>query len=180
MLAPRSGQELRCSLKGAFNMRTVVVFVMGLVLGSVVATSMAQSNRLAGMDGVNHVGLYVQDVDKAAAFYTQKMGFKEAFTVHDDKGQIFLKYIQVNKNTFIELQPVTKGRTAGISHMGLQVANIRETVDTLKKRGVTVEEPRTGSTKSLIAKITATDGVRIELSELPPESLQSKAIASWK
>ncbi len=162
-------------------MRTSLVFLFGLLLGSAVSTSLAQGNRLAGIDGVNHVGIYVKSLDEAKTFYTQKMGFREAFTVNDDKGQPFLTYIQVSPNTFVELQPAGPNRTPGISHFGLQVGNIRATIASLKQRDVVVEDqPRVSSTKSMIANVTGTDGVRIELSELSPDSLQRKAIDSWK
>lgn len=165
-------------------MRTSIVFVIGLLAGLLLAptipTSLAQGTRLAGMDGVNHVGIYVANFDESMAFYTQKMGFKEAFTVRDDKGQPTLAYMQVSPNTFVELQPAGPNRPVGISHVGLQVEDIRATIASLKQRGVTVDEPRVSSTKSVIANISAPDGVRIELSELTPESLQRKAINSWK
>lgn len=161
-------------------MRTSVVFVMGLLLGSAVATGLAQGNRLAGLNGVNHVGIYVENFDQALAFYTQKMGFQEAFTVRNDKGEPVLAYVQVSRNTFVELQPAGPNRTPGISHVGLHVDDIRATINTLKERGVTVEEARASSTKSLIANVSVPGGVRIELSELPPESLQRKAMDNWK
>lgn len=161
-------------------MRTSIVFVIGFLLGSAVSISFAQGNRLSGMDGVNHVGIYVSNFDASIAFYTQKMGFREAFTVHDDTGKPFLSYLQVSPQTFVELQPAGPNRTPGISHVGLQVEDIRATINTLKERGVTVEDARVSSTKSMIANISAPDGVRIELSELTPESLQRKAINSWK
>jgi catechol 2,3-dioxygenase-like lactoylglutathione lyase family enzyme len=160
-------------------MRTAVVFVTGLLLGSVVST-LAQGNRLSGMNGVNHVGIYVSNFDESVAFYTQKMGFREAFTVRDDKGQPMLAYMQASRNTFVELQPANANRTPGISHFGLHVDDIKGTIAALRQRGVTVDDARASSAKSLIANVTAPDGVRIELSELGPESLATKATESWK
>lgn len=161
-------------------MRTSIVLAIGFLLGSAVSVSFGQGRRLSGMDGVNHVGIYASNLEASVAFYTQKMGFQEAFTVHDDKGQPFLTYLQVSPQTFVELQPAGPNRTPGISHVGLQVEDIRATINTLKERGVAVDEARASSTKSMIANISAPDGVRIELSELTPESLQRKAINSWK
>lgn len=160
-------------------MRTSIVFLLGLLLGAAMSTSLAQENRLAGIDGVNHVGINVENFDEAMAFFTQKMGFREAFTVRDAKGQPTLAYVQASPNTFVELQPAGN-RPTGISHFGLQVRNIQETITTLRQRGVTVEDARVSSTKSMIANVTAPSGVRIELSEITPESLQRKAIDSWK
>jgi len=74
------------------------------------APGFAQGNRLAGMNYVNHVAISVANFDEAFAFYTQKMGFREAFTVRDDKGQPLLAYVQASRNTFVELQPANANR----------------------------------------------------------------------
>jgi catechol 2,3-dioxygenase-like lactoylglutathione lyase family enzyme len=160
-------------------MRTSVAFVLGILLGSAIPGVMAQNSRLAGMDGVNHVGINVENFDDAMGFFTQKMGFPEAFTVRNAQGQPTLAYVQASANTFIELQPANN-RPLGLSHVGLQVEDIRATIATLKQRGVTVEEARPSSTQSLIANVTGPGGVRIELSELTPESLQRKAVDGWR
>jgi catechol 2,3-dioxygenase-like lactoylglutathione lyase family enzyme len=161
-------------------MRTSMVFVLGLLLGSVFATGMAQEKRLAGENYVNHVGLAVENFDEAFAFYTQKMGFREAFTVRDANGQPTLAYVQVNRNTFIELQQANANRRPGLNHFGLHVENLRATVATLKERGVTVEEPRARPDDSSVANATDPFGTRIEMFEFGPQSPQGKAIASWK
>ena len=46
-------------------MRTSVVFVMGLLLGSALAPVLAQGQRLAGENYVNHVGMAVENFDEA-------------------------------------------------------------------------------------------------------------------
>src|SRR5438093_10265720 len=122
-------------------MRTSVVFVMGILLGSALAPVLAQGPKLAGENYVNHVGMAVENFDEAMTFYTQKMGFREAFTVRDANGQPTLAYVQVNRNTFIELQQANANRRPGLNHFGLHVENLRATVATLKQRGVTVEDP---------------------------------------
>jgi methylmalonyl-CoA/ethylmalonyl-CoA epimerase len=161
-------------------MRASFVFLIGVLVGSAIATGFAQGARLAGTNYVNHVGISVENFDDAFAFYTQKMGFREAFTVRDDKGQPVLAYVQASRDTFVELQPANASRPAGLSHFGLHVEDLRATVATLKQRGVTVEEPRAGRQDSSVANATGPGGVRIELFEFGPESLQRKAIDSWK
>jgi catechol 2,3-dioxygenase-like lactoylglutathione lyase family enzyme len=170
---------IRRSARGA-NMRTAFVFVMGLLVGVCVATGFAQGSRLPGVNGVNHVGISVEHFDEAMAFYTQKMGFSEAFTVRDDRGQPALAYVQVSRDTFIELLPADANRRPGLDHVGLHVEDIRATIASLKQRGVKVEDARTGRTKSVIANAIDPGGVRIELSELGPESLQRIAMNRWK
>ena len=164
-------------------MRTSIVFVAGVLVGSAIATGFAQGERLAPVNHVNyvnHVGISVANFDEAFTFYTQKMGFREAFTVRDDKGQPTLAYVQVSRDTFVELQPANATRPPGLTHFGLHVENLRATVAALKQRGVTVEEPRAGRQDSSVANATDPGGVRIELFEFGPESLQGKAISSWK
>jgi catechol 2,3-dioxygenase-like lactoylglutathione lyase family enzyme len=161
-------------------MRTSVVFLVGLLLGSAIAPGFAQGDRLAGTNYVNHVGISVENFDEAFAFYTQKLGFREAFTVRDEKGQPTLAYVQASRNTFVELQPANATRPAGLSHFGLHVEDLRAVVATLKQRGVTVEEPRAGRQDSSVANATGPGGIRIELFQFGPASLQQKAIDSWK
>jgi catechol 2,3-dioxygenase-like lactoylglutathione lyase family enzyme len=145
-----------------------------------ITTNFAQGTRLPGTNYVNHVGVSVADFDQAFAFYTGKMGFREAFTVRDEKGQPVLAYVQVSRNTFVELQPATANRPPGLTHFGLHVEDLRATVAALKQRGVTVEDPRAGRQDSSVANATDPGGVRIELFEFGPKSLQQTAIDSWK
>ena len=161
-------------------MRTSMVFLFGLLLGSVLVRGEAQEPRLAGENYVNHVALAVENFDEAFAFYTQKMGFREAFTVRDANGRPTLAYVQVSRNTFIELQQANANRQPGLNHFGLHVENLRATVATLKQRGVTVEEPRSRPDDSSVANATDPGGIRIEMFEFGPQSPQGKAIASWK
>ena len=161
-------------------MRASTGFVIGVLFGLGVAAAAAQNNRLGGVNNMNHVGIAVERFDEALAFYTQKMGFREAFVYRGANGEAQLAYMQVSRNSFVELQPAAPDRLPGISHFGLHVENIRTTLARLAQRGVKVEEPRTGRTNSTIANVTGPDGIRIELSELGPESLQRKAMNSWK
>jgi catechol 2,3-dioxygenase-like lactoylglutathione lyase family enzyme len=161
-------------------MRTTIAFLCGLLSGSVLVSGQTQELRLAGEHYMNHVALAVENFDEAFAFYTKKMGFREAFTVRDDSGKPTLAYVQVSRNTFIELQQANANRRPGLNHFGLHVENLRATVATLKQRGVSVEEPRSRPDDSSVANATDPSGIRIELFEFGPQSPQGKAIASWK
>ena len=161
-------------------MRSLMLFVAGLVAGLAIQTTMAQSEN-AGVS-INHVGLAVASIPDAAAFYQQKMGFKEAFRNTDPQGNITGMYIQVSKNTFIELQPANAQRPAGISHFGMEAPNINATVAFFKAHGAMATEPGAPSafSKARLANVTDLNGLRIELAELGPESLQRKASEAWK
>lgn len=161
-------------------LRTSLVFVTGLLLGAALAPVLAQGQRLPGENYVNHVAIAVENFDEAFAFYTQKMGFREAFTVRDAAGKPTLAYVQANRNTFVELQQANANRRPGLNHFGLHVENLKTTVATLKERGVAVEDVRVRPDDSSVANATDPGGIRIEMFEFGPASPQGKAIASWK
>jgi catechol 2,3-dioxygenase-like lactoylglutathione lyase family enzyme len=165
-------------------MRGLALFVVGLLCGLGVEATLAQSGDAASTTGValNHVGLSVPSIPEAAAFYKEKLGFKEAFRNSDAQGNPTAIYLQVSKNTFIELQQANAQRPAGINHFGLEAPNIRNTVATFKQRGATATEPGAPSAFShaILANVTDLNGLRIELAEMGPESLQRKAMDSWK
>ena len=160
-------------------MRAAMLFTVGLFAGLAIHMAMAQ-NTNAGVVMMNHVGISVSNIPEAVSYYTQKMGYREAFRVNDEKGQPRLVYMQISKNTFLELNPVTAERPAGFTHYGLQVANAAQAVARFRESGVIVTDMSASPTKAILANITDPYMGRIELTELPPESLHYKAIQNWK
>ena len=160
-------------------MRSAMLFAAGLFAGLAIQVGMAQNSN-AGVVMMNHVGISVPNIDEAVNYYTQRMGYREAFRINDEKGQPRLVYMQISKNTFLELNPVTPQRPAGFSHYGLQVESAARAVAMFRARGVEVTDPNTSDTKAILANITDPYMARIELTELPPESLHYKAIQNWK
>src|ERR1044071_5336575 len=106
-------------------MRSAVLFVAGLLSGLAVHVALAQ-NANGGVTMMNHVGINVPNLEEAVTYYSQKMGYREAFRVNDDKGQPRLIYMQISRNTFLELNPANAQRPAGFTHYGLQVENAAE------------------------------------------------------
>ena len=160
-------------------MRGAMLFVAGLFVGVTVHVGMAQ-NPGSGVVMMNHVGINVPNVAEAVTYYTQKMGYREAFRVNDDKGQPRLVYMQISRNTFLELNPANAQRPAGFTHYGLHVENAAEAVARFRKNGVMVTDTNTSDTKAILANITDPYMGRIELAEITPDSLHNKAIQSWK
>ena len=160
-------------------MRGAAIFTAGLVLGLAVHVGLAQ-NAGGGVVMMNHVGINVPDIPEAIAYYTQKMGYREAFRLDDDKGQPRLVYLHISRNTFLELNQANAQRPAGFTHYGLHVENAAEAVARFRKSGLTVSDTNVSDTKVILANITDPYMGRIELAELPPDSLHQKAIQSWK
>ncbi len=160
-------------------MRKLSLFVAGIVVGLAIQTALAQ-NTNRGIVGLNHVALSVPNLDEAVAYYTKTMGFPEAFRNVDEKGQTTLVYVQISKNTFIELQPANPQRPPGINHLGVHVENMPAATAMFKQGGAKVSDIRNSGTKAILADITDLNGVRIELAELPGESLHRQAMDRWK
>ena len=162
-------------------MRGAMLFAAGLLVGVAVHVGLAQSAGNVIVVMMNHVAINVPSIDEAVTYYTQKMGYREAFRARIDyKGQVRLVYMQISKNTFLELQPVTPQRAAGFNHYGLHVENVAEAVARFRKNGLTVSDVNRSDTKAVLANITDPYMGRIELAELPPDSLHYQAIERWK
>jgi catechol 2,3-dioxygenase-like lactoylglutathione lyase family enzyme len=158
----------------------ITLFAAGLITGVLMMQpSAAQPGQSLGLR-LNHVGVFAKDYDESMRFYTQTMGLKEAFTIRDNAGKPTLSYLQITRDTFLELAPATGDRKPGLSHIGIWPENLAATVAGLRQRGVNVADPRTGSTKTSITNATDPDGVRLELLDFLPDSLPRKAMESWK
>jgi catechol 2,3-dioxygenase-like lactoylglutathione lyase family enzyme len=160
-------------------MRGIALFIAGVLAG--LAVSAVAQNQAAnpGVVGLNHVAISVPDLDQAVTYYTETMAFPEAFRVTSTTGQQ-LVFLQISRNTFLELQPANAQRPPGINHFGLQVENMAAVTAMLKARGANVLETRASSTNDIISNVVGPNGIRIELSELPPDSLFRRAMERWR
>ena len=159
-------------------MRGAMLFAAGLFIGLAVSVGMAQ-NANSNVVMMNHVGINVPDIPDAITYYTETMGYGEAFRLNDDNGQPRLVYMHISENTFLELGQANAQRPAGFTHYGLHVENVADAVARFRRDGATVSDTRTSDTKAILANITDPYMGRIELAELPPESLHYQAIQSW-
>ena len=162
-----------------YGLAAATLFVAGIVVGLTIQMAIAQSaNR--GIVGLNHVGIAVPDLDAAITYYTETMGFPEAFRVTNDAGQPVLVYVQISRDTFVELQSVNPQRPAGLSHLGIEVEDMDSAVAMFRQRGAEVSDPRSGSTNAVLGNVTDLNGMRIELVEVTPDSLHRQAIDRWR
>ena len=162
-------------------MRGLSLFAGGILVGLAVQMAVAQNhNHNRNLVGVNHVGIAVPDIDAAVTYYTETMGFPEAFRITNDAGQVALVYVQVSENTFVELQPVNENRPAGLNHFGVHVNDMESVIDMFRERGADVQDSRLSSTHAILSNVIDPNGIRMELSELPPESLHRQAMDSWE
>ena len=163
-------------------MRGGFLFIAGILVGTILQTGIAQSPGAQPAVRLNHVAISVPDVAQALTYYGEKLGFREVVRNTSPEGQLASAYIQVSRDTFIELQQANAQRPAGLNHFGLEVANIKSAVAMFRQRGLMVSEPGAPSafTGGILANITDPNAGRIELSEQPPDGKLRKATENWK
>jgi catechol 2,3-dioxygenase-like lactoylglutathione lyase family enzyme len=158
-------------------MRTAMVFIAGVLVGVGIETG-AQTPPGQPAVRLNHVALSVKDLPDALKFYGEKLGFREV--VRNPNG--LSAYVQVSRDTFLELQQVNDDRPLGLNHWGLEAQDIKAAVATFRQRGLTVSEPGAPSafTGGILANITDPTFGRIELAEQPPDGKLRQASENWK
>jgi len=164
--------------------RNTTLFAAGIAVGAFLmqpspAQQIAQQKQSTGLR-LSHVGIYAKDYDESMRFYTQTIGLKEAFTIKDAAGKPTLSYLQITKDTFLEIAPATAERPVGLSHVGIWPENLAASVALLRQRGLKIDDPRTGATLTSITNATDPNGIRLEFLDFLPGSAPRKAIDDWK
>jgi catechol 2,3-dioxygenase-like lactoylglutathione lyase family enzyme len=162
--------------------RAIGLFVAGAVFGSLVLRPSAAQEKKNTNLHINHVGIAVKDVDATVAYYTKVMGYRVAFKFPSPDGKPTTTYMQVSRDTFLEIAPASDALPAGtITHMGVQSDDVKTAVAQIRANGGDVQDVRlSGPTKSLLSNINDPNGIRTELVEITPDSLHQQAINRWK
>lgn len=158
-------------------MRIVLLVVLGVCAGFGLGRAQPVERDIVSL---NHIAIAVEDLDAEAAFFSEVLGFSQAFSVDDHDGAPFLTYFQINRNTFVELLPVTADRPAGLTHFGLEVTDADAVIARLEAAGANVRSPFLSAyTGARIGGAQSPSGVYFEVLELGPESLPRKAMDAW-
>jgi lactoylglutathione lyase len=165
----------------ATYLRGLTIFVVGIAVGTVMMQpSAAQVNNNSGLR-LNHVGIAVKDFQESLNFYTKVMGFRVAYAMPSPDGKPSTTFLQINRDTFIEMAPATANLPAGLTHMGILTDDANATITQLRQAGATLADARSGgATGSRLSNVTDPNGIRLELVEQPSGSLMRKAMDSWK
>jgi methylmalonyl-CoA/ethylmalonyl-CoA epimerase len=129
--------------------------------------------------GVDHIGIAVNNISEAKAFYEKGLGLSLDGTEDIPDRDLRIGFINAG-DTKIELIESTSNRSAiakflasrgqGIHHICLKVDNIQQAIDQLIKEGYELIDdfPRTGAAGSKVAFLhpRAAGGVLIELKQL--------------
>jgi len=133
--------------------------------------------------GISHAAINTKDMVKSLDFYVRILGFKKAFTInHPETNAPWIEYLQAGSQ-FVELfyngteDNPWKPSLRGIGHLCFQVDDINATVKNIENAGGKMDRQVTeGRDKNLQAWLTDPDGVRIELMQINPVSLQGKCL----
>src|SRR5438270_13674510 len=121
--------------------RSATLVLAGVAVGALLTQSIAAQNRATG-HRINHVGISVTNVDESLKFYTQVMGFKEAYRFPSQNGQPGTAFLQVNRDTFIEMAPASARQPAGLTHIGLYSDDAEASVVQFRQAGATTTDAR--------------------------------------
>ena len=162
-------------------LRGLTLFVAGIVVGTLMMQrTAAQESNNAGLR-LNHVGIAVSDFQESLNFYTKVMGFRVAYAMPSPDGKPTTTFLQINRDTFIEMAPASANLPAGLTHIGLLTDDANAAIARLRQSGATVPDARSGgATGSRLSNVQDPNKIRLELVEQPSGSMMRKAIESWK
>ncbi len=129
-----------------------------------------------------HTAFKVKDIEKSYEFYTKIMGFKEVFKLYNDQGEVSTYYLYISAGQFIELFPGGKGEytydpeAAGHAHICYEVEDIEDAARELTEKEIEIDVPvKKGKSGCFQLWIRDPDGNKIEIMELPEDSMQARA-----
>ncbi|PQV64408.1 lactoylglutathione lyase [Abditibacterium utsteinense] len=135
---------------------------------------------------IGHAAFDCYDYEKTLDFYTRILGFEPMFDLPNDDGELWITYLRVSDEIFIELFPKSGERPAksgSYSHLCLEVDDIEITAKTVTERGATLDNGgkiNTGKDGNLQVWTKDPEGNRIEFMQLMPDCLQLRAIERIK
>src|SRR5690349_17777648 len=103
----------------AVYFRGLTLFAAGVVVGIALITPSAAHETSKGELRLNHVGIAVKDFQQSLNFYTKVMGFPVAYALPSPDGKPTTTFLQISRDTFLEMAPATDKLPAGLTHVGL-------------------------------------------------------------
>jgi lactoylglutathione lyase len=161
-------------------LRGLTLFVAGIVVGTAMIPAVAQETANGGLR-LNHVGIAVKDFQGSLNFYTKVMGFRASYALPSPDGKPTTTFLQISRDTFIEMAPANENLPAGLTHIGILTDDANAAVTRLRGAGATVPDVRSGGgTGSRLSNVMDPNGIRLELVEQPSGSLMRKAMETWR
>jgi len=118
-----------------------------------------------------HLCIHTEDLAKTERFYIDALGLEPGFRFLKN-GKRFGCYLKLGSSTFIEVFEGKRGSPGNINHLAIEVDDMDGVIARLRENGVEVTDKKLGADHSWQAWLEDPNGVRIELHEYTPESLQ--------
>ncbi len=138
---------------------------------------------IKGFTGLGHVAIRAKNIDASLEFYKDKLGLEEMLRLYRDNGDLWLIYLRLTDDQYIEIFPFGVGEEAppreatGLNHVCIAVDDVDSVVAQLAEKGVPLISPlKEGADGNRQAWIADPDGNRFELMQMRGDSLQYKAI----
>jgi len=136
------------------------------------------------------IGIAAKDFEASMKFYQNMLGLGVGFTINNDPKH---PYLQLSRDTFLELAGAGGNQAAGFTHVHLVVDDLTQTLARLKKSGIPVtantnEARMPGSvtvasfsppSQVYAAYMSDPDDIRLELNQWV-DSLPKRAAQAWK
>lgn len=136
-------------------------------------------DKLLQLDKIDHIGIAVDNLDKAVALYTVLTGhapehFEEVAeqkvkTAFFSVGEANLELLEATAPDSPIAKYIEKNGRGGIHHICVAVKNVAQKLEELKAAGMSLidEKPRRGAHNKLVAFVhpKSTGGVLVELSQ---------------
>ena len=131
---------------------------------------------------LSHVAIRTRNIMDSMRYYTEVLGLREAFRMFREDGALSTVYLFIAPGQYLELfadgtrEGVTGPDVIGINHICLMTKNIQYSYETVRKAGGPLDsEIKRGKSRCLMFWTHDPDGTRIEMMEMPPESMQAQA-----
>jgi catechol 2,3-dioxygenase-like lactoylglutathione lyase family enzyme len=163
-----------------------VVAIFGIL---VIELSAAQQGANPGLS-LSVVGIGAKDYAESLNFYTKVMGFRAAFSFSPN-GKTTNTYLQLSRDTFLELQQAPANTPPRLTHIHMQTEDVDAIVARPRKAGLApcgatlktgcmIDARIAQPTQEKSATIVDPSGIRIEPTQFIPGSLTRKAVDSWE
>jgi len=118
-----------------------------------------------------HICIHTLDLDQTLRFYTDVLGMEKGFDF-ERKGEPHGYYLKLGGRTYIEVFPGDPGEVGNINHVAFEVDDMDGLMVRIREQGVDIGEKKLGADHSWQVWLTDPNGIRIELHEYTPDSLQ--------
>ena len=132
--------------------------------------------------GLSHAAIRTRNISDSIRYYTEVLGLREAFRMFREDGSLGTVYLYIVPGQYLELfsdgtrEGITGPDVIGICHLCLMTKDIRRSYDIVKTAGGPLDsEIKRGKSQCRMFWTHDPDGTKIEVMEMPPESLQAQA-----